>query len=254
MTKDEIAVIFTTYSDEEIGKLRMDFDALVYENFSFEEIEKLLLKRLEKFSAKEAALIAEKLFDEYNSLYQSSYLDESSNHQEEFAASFLESNSFRNTNICLIWPDLLCTTINEGCIERTEEDFTIRRAPCVSRQITGTDCGRQPNTPDCDYNYHWGAASADEYLEPEKFQFYWWTNDVVYRFFSNSNINGFANIDVDNRLTCFLGERHRIAFNTAWFFDDCPHEQWINHTRFGSILRETGAECGVHGTQVPLSE
>lgn len=251
LTKDELAIIFTTYSDPQISELGFDFDALIYENFSFEEIEKLLLERLEKFSAKEAALIAEKLFDEYNSLYQSSYLDESSNHQEEFAASFLDSNPFRKASVCSIWPDLLCPFINEGCIERQEDTFTIRRQPCVREQIIANDCARQKGTDDCDYNYSW-TGSIPEYIQPERFQFYWYTDNVGYRFLGNGNISGFANDDFFNVMTCFLGERHRIAFNIAWFLSDCAHEEWIAVTRFGSIAKGDGIECGNSSEIQPL--
>lgn len=246
LTKDEIAVIFKTYSDAQIGELGLDFDALIYENFSFEEIEKLFLQRLEKFSSREAKIFIDKLFDQYRATYNISYLDYTFEDQEDFLRTFLKSNRLSSSpELCTgEWPDLECSDISEGCEERPEtETFNILRKGCVYDDVFSNECFRQNGTSDCDYVYFW-LGNFFEYSDPTRFQFYWWTDNLLYRIIGNRNISGFSNGEIFNALGCFLGNRHEIAFEIAWAASSCPHEEFVRATKFGSLLIEDGIKCG----------
>lgn len=142
------------------------------------------------------------------------------------------------------WPDLECTDIQEGCEERPEtKTFNILRKGCVYDNVFSNECFRQNGTSDCDYVYFW-LGNFFEYSDPKRFQFYWYTDNLLYRIIGNRNISGFSNGEIFNALGCFLGNRHEIAFQTAWAISGCPHEEFVRATKFGSLLKEDGIKCG----------
>jgi len=181
----------------------------------------------------------ESLFENYFEKHNNSFLEGDFDTREEIAKEYLDLLNSGNTQFKMEsdsfcdWADANCFLFGGPCPEEADSIYPWQNK-CADEIIVYYDCRKQESTTDCDNSYYW-TSTNDVYNNPDDYEFIWYTNNIIYRFWMDDVISGWRLPSYSGYAT-FVGATHQMALGLAWP-GFCSNDHYIEATRFGAIKK-----------------